>query len=400
MKVIDVKKQIGEFRRGVVDITTFEELERKIAKGVPLRVKLGVDPTAPDIHLGHTVVLRKLRQFQDLGHKAVLIIGDFTGLIGDPSGRTKTRPQLSVEELEVNAKTYLEQVGKVLDMETVEIRRNSEWLKPLTFAEIMWLAGKLTVSSLLERRDFAQRFENHKPIGLHEFMYPLMQAYDSVVVKADVELGGSDQIFNLLAGRWLQVEMRQEAQIAVTMPLLLGTNGVEKMSKSYGNHIGVSEPTFEMYSKVMSIADGLMKDYFTLLTNVPLKEVEELLVGHPMTAKKRLAHEIVTNYHSEKNADEAAGRWESVMSKKEVPSDTPTLEIKKADLKDGKIWIVQLVAMTKVANSNSDVRRLIEQGGVELGGEKISDSKANISIQEDSILKIGKKNRYFRLKVV
>src|SRR3972149_4311607 len=216
MKVIDVKKQIGEFRRGVVDITTFEELERKIAKGVPLRVKLGVDPTAPDIHLGHTVVLRKLRQFQDLGHKAVLIIGDFTGLIGDPSGRTKTRPQLSVEELEVNAKTYLEQVGKVLDMESIEIRRNSEWLKPLTFAEIMWLAGKLTVSSLLERRDFAQRFENHKPIGLHEFMYPLMQAYDSVVVKADVELGGSGPHFNLLAGRWLQVEMRQEAQIAVT----------------------------------------------------------------------------------------------------------------------------------------------------------------------------------------
>lgn len=391
------REQMEELKRGTVGITTAGELEQKLSKGIPLVAKLGVDPTAPDIHLGHTVVLRKLRQFQDLGHRAVLIIGDFTGLIGDPSGRTKTRPSLSTSELEVNARTYLDQVGKVLDMKKLELRRNSEWLKPLTFAEIMHLAEKLTVARMLERDDFSQRFKNNIEIGLHEFMYPLMQAYDSVVIKADVELGGNDQLFNLLVGRRLQRAMGQEEQVAMTLPLLVGTNGAEKMSKSYGNHIGVNDPPFEMYSKALSIPDAIMKDYFTLLTNLDMAEVEKLIAGHPLAAKKRLAREIVNNYHGEPESVAAAERWDSMMSRKEVPADVPSLEVARSALKDGKLWIVQLVAMTKVIASNSDARRMIEQGGVEIDSTKITDTKAMMELRDGNILRVGKKNHYFKV---
>ncbi|OHB76358.1 MAG: tyrosine--tRNA ligase [Planctomycetes bacterium RBG_16_59_8] len=395
----DIERQVEIVKRGTVAVTTDVELRRKLAKGVPLKIKLGVDPTAPDIHLGHTVVLRKLRQFQDLGHQAILIIGDFTALIGDPTGRMKTRPPLEVAEIERNAATYLDQVGKVLDMKRLSIRRNSEWLKPLTFTEVMNLAAKLTVARLIERDDFSQRFKNNIEIGLHEFMYPLMQAYDSVVVEADVEIGGNDQLVNLLMGRRLQRATGQEEQVALTLPLLVGTDGVQKMSKSYGNHIGVSESAVEMYSKAMSVPDGVMKDYFTLLTGVAMAEVDGLLAVHPMTAKKRLAREIVLGFHNEESADDAARQWDAVMSRKEAPEEMPDISVDGAELKEGKVWIVRLVALTGITKSNGEARRLIAQGGVEINAEKVTDPDAMVAIAAGDLLKIGKKRRYFRISL-
>lgn len=396
---MDTAEQVRLIKRGVVTLIDDRELAAKIDRKKILHVKLGVDPTAPDIHLGHTVVLRKLRQFQDLGHRVTLIIGDFTALIGDPSGRTATRPALSPDEIERNARTYLDQIGKVIDVGKASIRRNSEWLGVLTFAEIMRLADKLTVARMLERDDFSKRFKSNIDIGLHEFLYPMMQAYDSVAIEADVELGGNDQLFNLLVGRRLQRALGQEEQVVLTVPLLVGTNGVEKMSKSYGNHIGVGEPASEMYGKAMSIPDSVMKDYFTLLTDVPTGEADETIAANPLAAKKRLAFEIVKGYHREAGAKEAAERWEAVMSRKEVPKDIPALELSNGDLKEGKIWIVHLVAKTKAVGSNNDARRLVAQGGVEINGEKIVDVNTMVGVRSDDVLKVGKKNRYFKLAV-
>jgi tyrosyl-tRNA synthetase len=392
----DVGRQLEVMRRGAVEIHTAEDLERKVRAAVgeerPLRVKLGLDPTAPDIHLGHTVVLGKLRQFQDLGHQAVLIIGDYTGMVGDPSGRSKTRPPLTVEEIEKNLKTYLEQVDAVLDVEKLEIRRNGEWFSKMSFADVLKMAGASTVARMLERDDFAKRYKSGAPIGVHELLYPLMQARDSVEIRADIELGGTDQTFNLLAGRDMQRSLGQEPQVALTTPLLVGLDGTEKMSKSLGNYVGVTESAGEMFGKVMSLADTMMKPYFTLLTDLPGGEIEEVLAGHPREAKERLGREIVTRYHSEAAADDAAAEFRRVFSEKKLPSDMP--EVK---LPAKTIVIVDLLMLAGHARSRSDARRLIAGGGVSVDGEKIADIHADVSPPDGAVLQTGKR-RFARLK--
>lgn len=391
---LDIDKQLDVIRKGAVRIVSEEELVKKLKTGKPLRVKLGVDPTAPDIHLGHTVVLRKLRQFQDLGHQAVLIIGGFTAMIGDPTGRVKTRPPLSAEEVKANAETYLNQVRRVLDVNRLEIVNNAQWLSPISLGEFIKLAMGSTAAKLLQREDFAKRLEQGIPIHFHELMYPFLQGYDSVHVRADVELGGTDQLLNILFGRDLQKDMGQESQVALVMPILVGTDGHDKMSKSLGNYIGVTEPAFEMFSKVMSIPDTLMKDYTTLLTSLMPPDLSKT---HPREAKMQLAREITAGYHSAEAADQAAARWEQVMSRKEVPSDIPELALTASELEGGRIKIVALVAKSGVVKSNSDARRLVEQGGVELDSQKVTDPNAMIDVKSGAVLRVGKKNKYFRL---
>lgn len=386
------REQLKEVQRGVVNLHSEAELLKKLERGAPLRVKLGVDPSSPDIHLGHTVVLRKLRQFQDLGHTAVLIIGDFTALVGDPTGKKKTRPQLTPAEVEVNARTYIEQVHRVLLPRPLEIVRNSEWLKPLPFYELIKLAAKMTVARFLERDDFSKRLKEGTPISLHEFLYLVMQAYDSVVVKADVELGGTDQLFNLMVGRDLMRDMGMEPQVALTTPILTGLDGSDKMSKSLGNHIGVSADPFEMYSRTMAIPDAIMKEWYTLLTGLPADEVERMTSKtHPKAAKDRLAREIVQGYHPGK-ADEAAQEWDRKFSKGEVV-DPVDLDV------PAGTGAVDLLMLTKLTPSKSEARRLLEQGGVELDGQKLTDPKAAPALKDGQILRVGKKKNYFRLKV-
>lgn len=388
------REQLREVLRGTVAVHVEADLLRKLEKGTPLRVKLGVDPSSPDIHLGHTVVLRKLRQFQDLGHQAVLIIGDFTGLVGDPTGRKKTRPQLTPAEVEAHARTYIDQVGRILDMSRVEVVRNSAWLRPLPFYELIKLSATMTVARFLERDDFRKRYTEGVPIGLHEFLYLVMQAYDSVVVKADVELGGTDQTFNLMVGRDLMRDMGMEPQIALTTPILTGMDGKDKMSKSLGNHIGVTMDAFEMYSRVMAIPDSIMKEWYTLLTSLPADEVDRLCDGgktHPKSAKDRLAREIVNGFHPG-GADAAAAEWEKRFSRREAPEEMPSLAL------PARSPLVDAVFRTQVAPSRSEARRLVEQGGVELDGKKVTDPKAVIEVKDGMILRVGKKNRYFRLK--
>jgi tyrosyl-tRNA synthetase len=383
---------LKDLLRGAVNVHSEDELRKKLARGTPLRVKLGVDPSSPDLHLGHTVVLRKLRQFQDAGHTAVLIIGDFTALVGDPTGRKKTRPQLTPPEVEANAKTYIEQVGKVLRPDRLEVVRNSEWLKPLPFYELVKLAAKMTVARFLERDDFAKRLKEGVPISLHEFLYLVMQAYDSVVVRADVELGGTDQLFNLMVGRDLMRDEGMDPQVALTTPILTGLDGKDKMSKSLGNHIGVTMEPFEMYSRVMSIPDANMKEWYTLLTSLPLDEVERLTGKmHPKAAKDRLGREIVNGFHPGK-ADEAALDWDRKFSKGEV-TDAKELA---APPESG---VVDLLMLTKIPPSKSEARRLVEQGGVELDGAKVTDPKAVLKVRDGMILKVGKKKRYFKLSI-
>jgi len=399
----DPREQLSALSRGTVAVNTPAELEKKLQKSIqtstPLRIKLGVDPSAPDIHLGHTVVLRKLRQFQDLGHHAVLIIGDFPALVGDPTGRKKTRPQLSPQEVEANAKTYLDQVGKILAPERLEVVRNSSWLKPLPFYELIRLAAKMTVSQFLERDDFTKRHKEGTPIFLHEFLYLVMQAYDSVMVRADVELGGTDQTFNLMVGRDLMRDLGQEAQVAMTCPILPGIHGGEKMSKSLNNYVGVTEAPFEMYSKIMSIPDDLMKTYYTLLTSVPEDAIDTMCdpkKTHPKAGKERLARTIVSDYHPGA-ADAAADEWRKKFSEKAVPQDVPEFNIHPYEEKLG-VRLVKVVAA--ILNcSGSDARRLIEQGGVEVGGKKVLDTKKPLSTEAlvDQLLKIGKKNKFFRI---
>jgi tyrosyl-tRNA synthetase len=387
------REQLRDFLRGTVNVHSEEELLRKLEKGQPLRVKLGVDPSSPDIHLGHTVVLRKLRQFQDHGHQAVLIIGDFTALVGDPTGKKKTRPQLTPTEVEANAKTYIEQVGRVLDTARVEIVRNSTWLKALPFYELVKIAATMTVARFLERDDFSKRLKEGVPIHLHEFLYLVMQAYDSVVVKADVELGGTDQLFNLMVGRDLMRDSGLEPQVALTTPILTGLDGHDKMSKSLGNHVGVSMDPFEMYSRVMKIPDPNMKEWYTLLTGLPMDEIDRLCTKmHPKMAKDRLGREIVNGFHAGQ-ADEAAAEWDKRFSKGEVV-DPEDLEV------PGEIGIVDLIVRTKIPSSKGDAKRLVEQGGVEIDGQRITDLKAVIKVREGMILKVGKKNRFFKLRPV
>lgn len=381
-------------RRGTVEIFREEELLERLKTGKALRVKLGVDPTAPDLHLGHTVVLRKLRQFQELGHQAVLIIGDFTALVGDPSGRSQTRPPLSSKEIESNARTYLEQVGKILDTSKLEIVRNSEWLSKLSFADVLKLSAKMTVARLLERDDFNQRYKKGNAIGLHEFLYPLMQAYDSVAVRADVELGGTDQTYNLLVGRDLQRDAGQRAQVCITTPILVGLDGSLKMSKSYANHIPLDDPPQEMFGKVMSIPDSLMRNYYELLTEIPLDEVDSFLGGHPKEAKERLAWEIVRFYCGEQEANEARKEFRRIFSDRQLPSDMPELELEK----DAEVGILRLVVRAGGAGSNREARRLVEQGGVYLDGERVNNPTMLIKPKDGSVLRVGRR-KFVRLRV-
>ena len=383
-----------------MEIIPEDELRAKLKEsqrtGVPLKIKLGLDPTAPDIHLGNAVVLRKLRQFQDLGHEVIVIIGDFTTAIGDPSGASITRPMLSPEEIAVNARTYEEQYCRILDAAKTRVVFNSEWLGKLDLAGIIRIASKVTVARILERDDFTDRLRSGRPIGLHELLYPVCQAYDSVVLEADVELGGTDQRFNILTGRDLQQQFGQEPQIAMFMPLLVGLDGVQKMSKSLGNYVGITEPPNDMFGKIMSIPDNLMSQYFELCTDVPMPEIRGIESGlasgklHPMDMKKRLAREIVAIYHGAEAAAEAQAEFERVFSARELPSEIPSSRILISDLQNGRIWAPRLLTMTGTAASNSEARRLIVGGAVSLDGQKVTDPNAEVEVKEGQVLKVGK----------
>jgi tyrosyl-tRNA synthetase len=385
MKTTD--EQLELLAQGCESVVTRDELKKKLEQGCPLRVKLGCDPTAPDLHLGHSVVLRKLRQFQDLGHKAVLIIGDYTALVGDPTGQNKTRPMLSEADIERNAKTYFDQAGKILDTapDKLEIRRNSEWLAGMRLADVLKLMSQMSVARMLERDTFEKRYKADVTIGLHEFLYPLMQGHDSVMIKSDVELGGTDQLFNNLVGRDLQRDAGQEPQVVMVLPILEGLDGVEKMSKSKGNYIGIGDSPKDMFGKTMSIGDELMWKWYALLFGKTPGEIADLKKGHPMEAKKVLAHAIVAQYHDEAAADHARGDFEKQFSKKDLAEIAESLSVPA-----GEIWIVELVEKTGKFKSRGDIRRIIQQGGVTLDGQKITDDKTKVTLQNGQILKAGK----------
>jgi tyrosyl-tRNA synthetase len=393
-------------KRGVTEIIPEDDLVRKIeralATGLPLNVKLGCDPSRPDLHLGHSVVLRKLRQFQDLGHQAFLIVGDFTGMIGDPSGRNKTRPSMTLEDTRKNGQTYFDQATRILSAKKLQMLYNSEWLGKMTFADVIRLASKHTVARMLERDDFDRRFKSGEPISLHELLYPLAQAMDSVAIQADVELGGTDQKFNLLVGREIQREYGIQPQIAITMPLLPGTDGVDKMSKSLENYIGIDEPPKEMYGKTLSIPDTLILDYFTLttaLTQDRLAEVKQQLEGrevNPRDLKRWLARELVTLYHSSEAAVAAENEFDRIFVKKNVPEVIQEMAL---PVSNGDINIIKLLTDTNLASSNSEARRLVEQGGVSVEGKRVSDQQQMISLEKPVVIKVGKR-RFLRVKRV
>ncbi len=400
-----IDEQLAYLRKGTVEIIREEDLRAKLEKsaltGAPLRVKLGADPTAPDIHLGHTVVIRKLRAFQELGHTVIFLIGDFTGLIGDPSGKSATRPQLTREEINANAETYKQQIFKLLDPEKTEIRFNSEWMDKLGAAGFIRLASHVTVKQILERDDFSKRLAEEKPIALHELLYPLTQAYDSVALEADVELGGTDQKFNLLMGRNLQREYSQEPQVAVITPLLEGTDGVQKMSKSLGNYIGINEAPQEMFGKVMSISDELMWRYYELLTDLRVEEIAALRAAaeqgerNPRDVKVELAKLIITDFHSAEDARQAEEEFNRVFKRKEVPEEIETREVEA-----GVSWpLPQLLFKTGLAASVAEARRLIEQGGVRIEGVRQTNTGIvfKINLGEESLLQVGKR-RFLRVR--
>jgi tyrosyl-tRNA synthetase len=400
-----VDRQLELLLSGAAAVIPQEELEAKLAAGRPLRVKLGIDPSAPDLHLGHAVVLRKLRRFQDLGHTAVLIVGDFTGLVGDPAGQSETRPMLTAEELAANARTYFEQVGKVLDLDGAEVRRNSEWLAGLTFEDVARLAATQTVARLLERADFDARYREGKPISLAEFLYPLMQGYDSVAIRADVEMGGTDQTFNLLVGRDIQRVHGQEPQVAFTMPLLPGTDGVRKMSKSFGNQVGLADPAEEQFGRVMSVPDEAMAAWFRLCTDLEPGELDalegQLAEGslRPDIAKRRLAREIVRLYHGEEPATAAEARFDQIHRRHEVPDDVEEMRLPENTIRDGSIWLPRLLTTTGLAASNGEARRLIEQGGVRVDGEPVGDPDAELPAESlaGKVLQVGRR-RFVRFR--
>lgn len=387
----DIKEQLDVIKRGVVDFISEEELVHKLKKGKQLRVKLGMDPTAPDIHLGHTVVMHKMRQFQDLGHKAVLIIGDYTALVGDPSGTNKTRPMLTKEEIVRNAKTYFTQASKILDVseERLEIRYNSEWLDEMKFSDVIKLASMMTVARMLERDTFEIRYKAGIPIGTHEFLYPLMQGYDSVMVDADVELGGTDQTFNNLVGRDIQKAYDKPQQIVLTMPLLVGLDGVEKMSKSKNNYIGVTDPAEEMFGKIMSISDELMWNYYELLSALDMSEVKNLKKDveagklHPKKSKENLAKEIVARYYNDDDANKAQEHFDHVIVSKGTPDDIEVYETKDRSL-------IDVMAAAGMVKSKGEAKRLIAQGGVKVDEAKVSDPFAQLDVGE-RLIKVGKR---------
>ena len=402
-----VGEELDYLAKGTVDLIQPKELETKLDRsrksGVPLRVKVGFDPTAPDIHLGHTVVMRKMRAFQDCGHEVFFVIGDFTGRIGDPSGRSKTRPPLTMEEVEANARTYTRQAFKILAPDRTRVVFNGEWLDALRSAEWIRLAAHYNVARMLERRDFRQRFDSGQAISLHEFLYPLAQAYDSIHLRIDVEMGGTDQLFNLNVGRDVMPAYGLEPQVVLTMPLLEGLDGVEKMSKSLGNHVGIDEPPLEMFGKLMSVSDELMWRYWTLLTELAPGEIEalksEIASGrrHPKAVKTDLARRIVGSFHTPQAADEASREWERIFSQRETPSDAP--EIRRPCSAE-PIWIPRLLVEAGLARSTSEVLRALRQGGLELDGTRVEETSASLDASRPAtrLIRLGKR-RFLRVVV-
>jgi len=397
-----IAEQIQLLKRGTVEIFTEAELAQKLTEasrtGRQLRIKLGLDPTSPDIHLGHTVVLRKMRQFQDLGHKAILIIGDYTARIGDPSGQNTTRPVLSPEQIEQNAKTYFVQAGKILDTsaEKLEVRYNGEWLEKLTLMELIQIAAKKTVAQMLQRDTFKKRLQADEDVYTHEFLYPLMQGYDSVMIESDVELGGTDQTFNNLVGRDIQKGYGQQPQIVITMPILVGLDGKEKMSKSKGNYIGVTDQPNEMFGKVMSISDDMMENYFTLLTDLPAERIAELVDSgktHPKEAKVLLGKMIVSQFYGEEAAEAAAAEFEKVFARGQLPEEIPEVEIPAEPIAASKLLLA-----CKLVSSGGEAKRMIKQSAASIDGEKLNDPNAAITPKDGAVIRVGKR-KFARLKV-
>ncbi|HVO75522.1 MAG TPA: tyrosine--tRNA ligase [Ignavibacteriaceae bacterium] len=398
MSFLPVKEQLELIRRGTSEIIPeedlFKKLEYSLEKNKPLNIKLGCDPSRPDLHIGHSVVLRKLAQFQSLGHQAILIIGDFTGMIGDPSGRNITRPPLTLRETRENAKSYFEQASRILQKDKTKIVYNSDWLGKMSFEDVIKLASKYTVARMLERDDFTKRMKAGEPISLHELLYPLAQAMDSVAIKSDVELGGTDQKFNLLVGRDIQREHGMEPQVIITMPLLPGTDGVEKMSKSYNNYIGISEPPEEIYGKTLSIPDDLIYSYFELGTDVPndkLREIKDKLSRkniNPRDLKRELARTLVAIYYDDEAAANAESEFDKIFIKKEIPDDLPVFKFSK---NENEIGILDLIVKVNFAPSKNEARRLVAQGGVYIDGRRIDEISESVKLDNEKILKVGKR---------
>ncbi|HNS32886.1 MAG TPA: tyrosine--tRNA ligase [bacterium] len=398
----EAEKQLSVIKRNTVEVIEETELKAKIEKSLssntPLRIKYGIDPTAPDIHLGHTVPIKKLKEFQELGHKVFFLIGDFTAKIGDPTGRNETRPILSDRDIKRNLSRYREQAGKILDIEKTEFVYNSQWLASLTLEEIIRLTSFFTIARILERDDFSKRYRDNKPIFMQEFLYPLLQGYDSCALEADVELGATEQKFNLLAGRTMQEAMGQSKQVVITMPILVGTDGRMKMSKSYNNHIPVESQPQDMYGRLMSITDGAMEEYYRLLTLVDERTFRNVISADPRQAKANLALEVVKEYFGEEKALEAGREFDRIFREKQAPSDIPEFAVKQ-EIKDaeGRVSIIELICMAGLASSKSEARRLVIQKAVKLDDRTVEDPSARISVMEGQVLKAGKR-KFIRLK--
>lgn len=399
-----VEEQLAVIRRGVEKIVPEEELAQKLKwsrdQDRPLRIKYGIDPTGVDLHLGHTVPMRKMRQFQQLGHQAVIIIGNYTALVGDPSGRDETRQRLTVERVEANAQDYLEQVSKVVSMDDAEVFRNGDWFGAMSFADILELTSKVTVAQLLTRDDFSKRFKSESAIYLHECLYPVMQAWDSVEIKADIELGGTEQLYSFMLARDLQRQQDLQQQIGVMSPILVGLDGVRRMGKSLGNYIGISDPPYEMIKKFMQLPDACMRMYFELLTDLPLDEVERLLEGHPKQAKQTLARTIIGEYHDESSAEQAIARWEQEIGQGGLPADIPVARISRSVLTDQRMQAAALLKTAGLCSSSSEARRSIGQGGAYLGADKqrIESFDQLITVENGLMLWVGKK-RFCQLEL-
>ena len=402
--VVPADEQLALIRRGTAAIVVEQELRAKLERAVrtraPLVVKVGFDPTAPDLHLGHTVVIHKMRQLQELGHTIYFVIGDFTGSIGDPTGRSETRKPLTREEIEANAQTYRDQVFKILDAERTRVAFNSSWLAPLGAADVIRMAAQVTVARLLSREDFAQRYQAERPIHLHEFLYPLFQAQDSVALRADIEMGGTDQTFNLLVGRDLQRAVGQEPQIAITMPILVGTDGVQKMSKSLGNYVGITEPPAQMYGKLMSVTDDVMLAYYPLVSGLAVAEVEAVETGvrggrlHPMEAKKRLARVVVARFHGEAAASQAEAEFTRQFQARELPAHIPRVKVPGSA---GVVRLSQLLTASGIAPTASEARRLIQQGGIRIDQERIEDPYRTLTVRPGQEILVQKGRREYRI---
>lgn len=400
MQVSDIQSQIDIIKRGCIEIIEEEELRKKLERSQrenkPLKIKAGFDPSAPDLHLGHVVLLRKLRHFQQLGHKVYFLIGDFTARIGDPSGQSETRPRLSKEEVEKNAQTYQEQIFRILDPDKTEIVFNSSWCEILSFSEVLQLTSRYTVARMLERDDFMKRYKDGKPISIMEFIYPLIQGYDSVILKADVEIGGSDQKFNLMVGRELQRDYGQEPQVIITLPLLEGTDGVQKMSKSLGNYIALNDSPRTMFGKIMSLPDTLMEKYYILLTDIAFHEIKD---EHPRDLKLKLAQAIVAQFYGEKEALRQREDFIKTFSLKQTPDLIEEVSLKKRDLEEGKISIVKLLRLLDLVASNSEARRLISQRAVTIDGRKITSHDEEIILKNGMVIRVGR-YRFKRIKLI